>query len=301
MIADWKEGAADVISGDVEGGLTRAGDVAKAAERAGWESTGVSAFRDTSVLAAAAIDYRTADHWIDEGLRYADSIEQTYCAHLMRATSAMVSWAGADPAEAQRRAQQAVADKGCRRGASMARWALGYVDLERGDLAGATGALTEALRFGETSGGDRVHPAAPVGARRGGGAGRRSEPGLRDLPGRPRACPGGRGAGPAHAVRGHRRACRPGRRPAGRGRDVPGRVRRPACLDPGCRRGGARPRPRAGRARRRRDRCRPDRPGIGRRRLGSTTGDRGRRPGRASTSRTALPARTDSRRRSRWR
>ena len=151
MIADWKEGAADVISGDVEGGLTRAGDVAKAAERAGWESTGVSAFRDTSVLAAAAIDYRTADHWIDEGLRYADSIEQTYCAHLMRATSAMVSWAGADPAEAQRRAKQAVADKGCRRGASMARWALGYVDLERGDLAGATGALTEALRFGETT------------------------------------------------------------------------------------------------------------------------------------------------------
>ena len=151
LAAQWKNAAADVVAGDVQAGLDRIGAVARAAERAGWEGVGVSAFRDASTIAATVLDYRAAATWIGEGLRYADSIEQSFCAHMMSATSAMVSWAGADLVDAQLQGQQAVADKGCRRGAATARWALGYVSLARGDLPAATNELDVALQFGTTS------------------------------------------------------------------------------------------------------------------------------------------------------
>ncbi len=151
MIADWKGAVADVVAGEVQAGVARVGDHALAAERTGLETIGVSAFRDAATLSANALDYGAAARWIGEGLRYADSIEQSHCAHVMSATSAMVSWAGSDLADAQGRARQAIADRGCRRGATMARWVLGYVALARGDLDAATAELTEALRFGTTS------------------------------------------------------------------------------------------------------------------------------------------------------
>ncbi len=151
LTAEWKEGYADAVSDSVEGGSAIVGEVALTAERRGWESAGVSAFRDAAVLAANALDYSGAARWIGEGLRYADSIEQSYCAHVMSSTAAMVSWAGSEPGAAQTRARQSVADKGCRRGAAMARWALGYVALTSDDLAAATDELDDALRFGVTS------------------------------------------------------------------------------------------------------------------------------------------------------
>jgi DNA-binding CsgD family transcriptional regulator len=111
----------------------------------------VTAFREASTVAASALDYATAVHWIGEGVRYADSVEQSHCAHVMRATLAMVSWAGGEPEDAQRRARQAIVDKGCRRGAATARWALGYVSMSRGELDEAGAELTEALDFGIAS------------------------------------------------------------------------------------------------------------------------------------------------------
>ncbi len=150
-VAEWKYGLADMLEGVLDVGIARVGTVAHAAVRAGWESTGVTAFREASTAAAAALDYRAAVHWIDEGIRYADSIEQSHCAHVMRATLAMVSWAGADPDDAQRRARQAIVDKGCRRGAMTAHWALGYVAMSRGELDDATAELADALAFGISS------------------------------------------------------------------------------------------------------------------------------------------------------
>ena len=94
-MAEWKNGLADVKEGDVQGGLARVGAVAHAAARVGWEGTGVTAFREASMVAAAAMDYAAAADFIREGVRYSDSIEQSHCAHVMRATLAMVSWAGA--------------------------------------------------------------------------------------------------------------------------------------------------------------------------------------------------------------
>jgi DNA-binding CsgD family transcriptional regulator len=127
------------------------GEAALSAEAAGYESTGVSAFRDAATLAARAMDYRGATHWINEGLRYADSIEQSHCAHVMSATGAMVSWAEARWPDAAAQARQAVADHGCRRAVNTARWALGYVALGRGALDEGTAELTAALEFGEQS------------------------------------------------------------------------------------------------------------------------------------------------------
>ena len=150
-VARWKNGLADMIDGEVQPGLARVIVVAHEAEHAGWESTGVTAFREAATAAAAALDYAGAERWIGEGVRYADSIEQSHCAHVMRATLAMVSWAGADPDEAQRRGRQAIVDKGCRRGAATARWALGYVSMSRGELDEASTELTEALEFGIAS------------------------------------------------------------------------------------------------------------------------------------------------------
>jgi DNA-binding CsgD family transcriptional regulator len=150
-VAEWKNGLADVMEGDVQGGLARVGAVAHAAETAGWESTSVTAFREASTVAAAALDYDAASHWIGEGVRYADSIEQSHCAHVMRATLAMVAWAGGEPRDAQRRARQAMADKGCRLGGTTAQWALGYAAMTRGELAEATAALADALEFGTNS------------------------------------------------------------------------------------------------------------------------------------------------------
>ena len=151
LIAAWKEGYADAVGDPVANGSALVGEVALAAERRGWESAGVSAFRDAAILAANALDYGAAARWIGEGLRYADSIEQSYCAHVMSATGAMVAWAGSDMPDAQARARQSIADKGCRRGAAMARWALGYVAMVSGDLEAATVELDAALGFGLTS------------------------------------------------------------------------------------------------------------------------------------------------------
>jgi DNA-binding CsgD family transcriptional regulator len=150
-LVDWKMGVIDALSGDVELGLARIGEAAHGAEAAGYEEVGVSAFRDAATLAARAMDYAGATRWINEGLRYADSIEQSHCAHVMSATSAMVSWAEGRWSDAAAQSSQAVADHGCRRAANTARWALGYVALGTGAIDEATAELNEALEFGKGS------------------------------------------------------------------------------------------------------------------------------------------------------
>jgi DNA-binding CsgD family transcriptional regulator len=149
LMIDWKEAVADVVEGEIAVGMTRLGEVAHRAEQAGYEETGVSAFRDAATLAARAMEYGEATRWINEGLRYADAIEQSHCAHVMSATGAMVSWAESRWGEAATQARQAVADHGCPRAANTARWTVGYVALGRGALDEATEALTAALDFGE--------------------------------------------------------------------------------------------------------------------------------------------------------
>ena len=111
----------------------------------------MSTYRDAALMAATAMEYAAARHWLDQGLRYADSIEQSHCAHVMSATSALVSWAGGSWDEAAAQSRQAMADRGCRRAHELARHALGYQALGRGDLAEAQAQLTDSLQLGLTS------------------------------------------------------------------------------------------------------------------------------------------------------
>ena len=151
LAADWKLGAAEMIRGDTANGLRRITTAAQTAERAGWESLGVSAYRDAAAFAMEAMDYAASERWAAAGLRYADSIQQSYCGNIMGATAAMVAWAGGRWSEADELARQKMADEGCARSIEMARWVIGYVAMGRGQLSQGTEELELALRFGETS------------------------------------------------------------------------------------------------------------------------------------------------------
>lgn len=147
-IADWISGMIDVTDGAVEAGLVRITAVATAAERNGGVNSGLGAYRDAGLMAMYAMDYPSSTRSTEAGRRYADSVDQLHCAHIMRATSAMVAWAGGAWADSAAEARQAMADRGCRRGAEMARWALAYVALGRGDRAEMDAELVEGYRFG---------------------------------------------------------------------------------------------------------------------------------------------------------
>jgi DNA-binding CsgD family transcriptional regulator len=150
--ADAFTAIVDVLEGRVAAGLDGIAAAALEARRAGFEDIGVTAFRDAATMAVRTMDYARANRSIADGLRYADAIEQSHCRHVLAATSALASWAGADWDEAATTARQTVADHGCRRAAAMARWTVGYVALGRGDMAAAEAELTAALTVGEASG-----------------------------------------------------------------------------------------------------------------------------------------------------
>ena len=150
-IAAWRLGLIDALEGRTDAGLQEMSIVAAKSERAGNEGIGVTAYRDTAVHAIYAMDYSMANRMLDAGLRYADSVQQSYCAHLMSAGTALVEWADGRWVEAADQAGHAIADHGCRRGAEFGRWALAYVQLGQGDLAGATDSLQEGLRFGHAT------------------------------------------------------------------------------------------------------------------------------------------------------
>jgi DNA-binding CsgD family transcriptional regulator len=146
------EGMLAAIGGEVPDGLERIGAAASEARKKGFEDVGVTAYRDAAVTAARVMEYRRAAGWIDEGLRYADAIEQSHCAHVMAATGGLVAWADGRWDEAVALGQHALADRGCERAAGMARWPLGYTALGRGEAEVAATHLHAAESFGEQSG-----------------------------------------------------------------------------------------------------------------------------------------------------
>ena len=141
----------DVFDGRIAEGLDGISSAAHEAQRAGFEDSGVTAFRDAATMAVRTMDYARARRSLAEGLRYADAIEQSHCRHVMGATSALVAWAAGDWGDAAATARQTIADHGCRRAAAMARWAVGYVALGRGDCETAEAELSAALSVGEES------------------------------------------------------------------------------------------------------------------------------------------------------
>ena len=152
MLAAATRGAMmQIARGDVGPGLRRLAEMAATARDAGYEETGVTAFRDTAVLAVRAMDYETAQRAMIEGRIYADSIQQSHCAHVMASLDATLDWANGRWDDAIAAGEQAIVDHGCTRAPTMARWGLGYVAMGRGRSDEARTALEEALAWAETS------------------------------------------------------------------------------------------------------------------------------------------------------
>lgn len=139
----------DLIEGDVDHGVATLYRIAEEARAAGMHEVGVTAFRDTAVYAVRAFDYDAARRSIAEGLIYADSIQQSHCAHTMAAIGAELAWTEGRWDEAVKRAEQAAVDRGCAKAHAMAQTALGAVAFGRGEIERARLVLGQSLAFGE--------------------------------------------------------------------------------------------------------------------------------------------------------
>ena len=145
---DFYGAMVDALEGRTSASLDTLIRVARRARDLNFESTGVTAFRVSAVLAARVMDYRRAEAAMDEGLRYADAIQQSYCRRVMAATSALVAWARGRWDEAVAAAELELVDRGSRRGTLGSRHALGYVAVGRGEFERARTLLDEALALG---------------------------------------------------------------------------------------------------------------------------------------------------------
>ncbi|HJP88313.1 MAG TPA: AAA family ATPase [Candidatus Limnocylindrales bacterium] len=141
----------DVIDGRVADGLAAMRAIGFAARAAGDEDTSISRFRDVALFGIRAMEYREARTAIDEGLRHAESVEQTSCGHSLGSCDAFVLWAECRWDEALQAGGHALSDEGAGASKNMARWGLGYVEAGRGHRSAAEAQLTPALQYGRRS------------------------------------------------------------------------------------------------------------------------------------------------------
>jgi DNA-binding CsgD family transcriptional regulator len=152
LAADELEAIARCTEGDPAAGLPDLLAAAQEGIAGGHETSALAGFRDGATMAVRAMDYARARSSIESGLRFAAEVEQTHCAHVMRAASAVVDWATGDWERAGATARQVLADRGCQRAGASARWALGYVALGQGDAAAAAVELEPALIWADQGG-----------------------------------------------------------------------------------------------------------------------------------------------------
>ena len=149
---DYVAAELGVLAGDTETGLDTMLRIAHEARSERLEALGVTAFRWTAAMAVRVLDYPTAALAMDEGLRYADEIEQSYCRHVLAATSAHVAWAAGRWDDAVPIAEIELVEKGSRRGTLGSRDALGFVAFGRGDVERARSLFEASLAIGRNSG-----------------------------------------------------------------------------------------------------------------------------------------------------
>lgn len=142
----------DILEGDLGSGFDTIFECAHGARDTGYENVALTSFRDGAVLAFRMMDPDRADRLLDDGVRYAESTDQSHCRNVMSATSALLDWANGAWSDAADTARQTIADHGSRRSVITARWAVGYVALGMGALASAETELGTALAVGEESG-----------------------------------------------------------------------------------------------------------------------------------------------------
>jgi DNA-binding CsgD family transcriptional regulator len=145
---EYWEAQLEVLRGNVETGLQTTITVARAARDEHLESSGVTAFRNAAQLGVRVMDYRTARIGLEEGLRYADEIEQSFCRHVMGSVTAHVLWAEGRWDDARAVGELELVEPGSRRGMLPALDALAFVALGRGELDRARDLLDRSLASG---------------------------------------------------------------------------------------------------------------------------------------------------------
>ena len=143
---------ADALEGDVPEALSRMLALSREARDAHFEATGVTNYRITADIAARLMEYPTSVVGIGEGIRYADEVEQSYCRHVMSATSALIAWADGRWDDAVEVASLELVQRGSRRGSMGSRAALAFVALGRGEVDRARSLVDAALAIGRPSG-----------------------------------------------------------------------------------------------------------------------------------------------------
>ena len=134
---DYMAAESYIVSGKVDEGLSTMLRIARQARDQRRESTGVTAFRWAAAMAIRVMDYPTASIGLREGLEYADQIEQSYCRHVLAATSAHLDWTAGRWDEAVATAGLELVEKGSRRGTLSSRDVLGLVAMGRGETSRA--------------------------------------------------------------------------------------------------------------------------------------------------------------------
>ena len=148
---EWTAAQVDVLSGRIDAGLETMLRLARESRDARLESSGVTAYRTAAAIAVRVMAYPAAEIGLREGLRYADEIEQSYCRHVMAATSAHVAWAAGRWDEAVLAAELELVERGSRRGTLGSRDALGFVAFGRGEVDRARDLLEGSLAVARDS------------------------------------------------------------------------------------------------------------------------------------------------------
>ena len=142
----------DILEGRYETGLRDGLRAARAARDAGFESVGVTGYRNLAIVAARIMDWRTAEMAMREGLQYADAIEQSHCRQMISTTTALLDWGAGHWISADERARQELVDRGCQRGIIGCLDVIGLVAFGRGRLEEARRWLNESLAAGRKIG-----------------------------------------------------------------------------------------------------------------------------------------------------
>ena len=142
----------DIAEGRYETGVRDGLRAAREARDAGYESVGVTGYRNIAIMAARIMDRRSAELAMGEGLQYADAIEQSHCRQMIATTTAILDWAAGQWDAADERARHELVDRGCVRGTIGSLDVVGLVALGRGRLEEARRWLDESLTTGRRIG-----------------------------------------------------------------------------------------------------------------------------------------------------
>ncbi|MBA2757936.1 MAG: hypothetical protein H0U37_10940 [Chloroflexi bacterium] len=150
--ADLLLARVDIVDGRHETGLRDGMRAAREARDAGFESVGVTGYRNLAIMAARIMDHRSAQVALREGLQYADAIEQSHCRQMMATTAAILDWGAGRWDSADERARHELVDRGCRRGVIGSLDVIGLIALGRGRPDEARRWLEESLAAGRQIG-----------------------------------------------------------------------------------------------------------------------------------------------------